>query len=160
MSGREPRLSMGCSLLCARPEWQPGPGFAKLVEFLLRSIIHQDDMKRLHALPPEEALEMIAHYFVALADPMRIKIVHALMAGYQNVTALVQVTGGMQSNVSRHLSKLLLAGVLNRRRQGTQVIYSIADPSLYDLCEQVCGSLEKRFATKAKVINAAARRRA
>lgn len=115
-------------------------------------------MKRMHALPPEEALEMIAHYFVALADPMRIKIVHALMAGDQNVTALVQVTGGMQSNVSRHLNKLLLAGVLNRRRQGTQVIYSIADPSLYDLCEQVCGSLEKRFAKKAQVIGGATRR--
>lgn len=109
-------------------------------------------MKRMHALPPEEALEMIARYFVALADPMRIKIVHALMAGDQNVTALVQMTGGMQSNVSRHLHKLLLAGVLNRRKQGTQVIYSIADPSLYDLCEQVCGSLEKRFAKQAKVI--------
>jgi ArsR family transcriptional regulator len=149
---------MGCSLLCTRPVKQRTPGFAKLVEFLLGSILHQADMKRLHALPPEAALEMIAHYFVALADPMRIKIVHALMAGDQNVTTLVQVTGGMQSNVSRHLSKLLLAGVLNRRKQGTQVIYSIADPSLYDLCEQVCGSLEKRFAKQAKVIGVAARR--
>lgn len=149
---------MGCAQLCARPDWQRGPGFAKLVEFLLRSILHPPGMKRVHALPPEEALEMIARYFVALADPMRIKIVHALMAGDQNVTALVQATGGMQSNVSRHLNKLLLAGVLTRRRQGTQVIYSIADPSLYDLCEQVCGSLEKRFANQAKVISVAKRR--
>ncbi len=157
MSGHASKPDPVCRHLYGR-KWPDAPGFAPLVEFLLRLIFHNADMKRLHALPPEEALQVIAHYFVALADPMRIKIVHALMAGDQNVNSLVKITGGMQSNVSRHLHRLMLAGVLNRRKQGTQVIYSIADPSLYDLCEQVCGSLEKRFAKQANVIGASARR--
>jgi DNA-binding transcriptional ArsR family regulator len=111
-------------------------------------------MKTPRALPPDEALHMIAHYFTALADPMRMKIVHALMSKEQNVNALVKTTGGSQPNVSRHLRKLTMAGVLNRRKVGTEAIYSIADPSVYDLCERVCGVLEKRLAKQAKVIGA------
>src|SRR3954468_19655838 len=107
-------------------------------------------MKRPHVLPSDEALAMIAHYFAALADPIRIKIVHALMAGDQNVNALVKVTGGMQPNVSRHLRKLTLAGLIDRQKLGTQVIYSIADPSINQLCERVCGVLEKRLTRQVK----------
>lgn len=111
-----------------------------------------------HPLPPDEALYMIAEFFAALADPMRIKIVHALMAGDKNVNALVEATKGLQPNVSRHLRKLTLAGVLNHRKRGTHVIYSIGDPSIYELCEQVCGSLEKRLTQQARIIGGVARR--
>ena len=109
-------------------------------------------MKQKHALPTEEALCLIAHHFAALADPMRLKIVHSLIDGEKNVNGLVTATGGQQANVSRHLHKLMTAGVLNRRKQGTQVFYGIADPSILDLCEQVCGSVEKRLAKQAKAI--------
>lgn len=115
-------------------------------------------MKRArHPLPPDEALYMIAEFFAALADPMRIKIVHALMGGDKNVNTLVKITQGLQPNVSRHLRKLTLAGVLNHRKRGTRVIYSVGDPSIYDLCEQVCGSLEKRLKQQAKIIGGVAR---
>jgi DNA-binding transcriptional ArsR family regulator len=113
-------------------------------------------MKRPHALPPEEALGLIARHFAALADPMRLKIVHSLIDGEKNVNGLVAATGGLQANVSRHLHKLTAAGVLNRRKQGTQVFYGIADPSIYDLCEQVCGSVEKRLAKQSKAIGVVA----
>lgn len=109
-------------------------------------------MTKPHALPPEEALQMIARHFAALADPLRLKIIHALIHGEQSVNELVAVTGGLQANVSRHLAKMMHAGVLNRRKQGVQVFYSIADPSIYDLCDQVCGSLEKRLAKQSKAI--------
>jgi DNA-binding transcriptional ArsR family regulator len=116
-------------------------------------------MKRVpHPLPAREALVMIAGFFSALADPMRIKLVHALMSGEKNVNALTEITGGMQPNVSRHLRKLTLAGVVNHEKRGTHVIYSIGEPTIYGLCEQVCGNLEKRFTQQAKVIGTAARR--
>lgn len=115
-------------------------------------------MKKSHALPPEAALQMIAHHFAALADPLRLKIVHALVDGEKNVNTLVEATGGLQANISRHLQKLKSAGVVNRRKEGAQVFYSIADPSIYALCEQVCGSLEKRLASDAKMIGAVGKR--
>jgi ArsR family transcriptional regulator len=115
-------------------------------------------MKQTHALPPDEALCLIARHFAALADPLRLKIVHTLIDGEKNVSGLVKTTGGLQANVSRHLHKLTAAGVLNRHKQGAQVFYAIADPSIYDLCEQVCGSLEKRLVKQTKAIGAVASR--
>ena len=116
-------------------------------------------MKPAHALPPDEALCLIARHFAALADPLRLKIVHSLIDGEKNVNELVKATGGLQANVSRHLHKLTASGVLNRRKQGTKAFYAIADPTIYDLCEQVCGSLEKRLAKQSKAIGVVASRR-
>lgn len=98
-----------------------------------------------------EAIEQIARRFAALSEPMRLKLIHALFEGEKSVNALVEETGGTQANVSRHLQHLSQAGILARRKQGLQVFYSIADPTIYDLCELVCGSLEKRADQQAAV---------
>jgi len=97
---------------------------------------------RTHPLS-DEALELVARRFAVLAEPMRLRLIQALFAGERNVTELVGLTGGTQANVSRHLQTLTAAHVLARRKEGLQVFYSIADPSIHKLCELVCGSLEK-----------------
>lgn len=98
---------------------------------------------------PDEALEHVARRFAVLAEPMRLRLLQALFAGELNVTALVEVTGATQANVSRHLQTLTQAHMLSRRKEGLQVFYAIADPSIFKLCELVCGSLEKQFAKQA-----------
>jgi DNA-binding transcriptional ArsR family regulator len=97
-----------------------------------------------------DALLLIARRFAALADPLRLRLVHALFDGEQGVTALVEATGGTQANVSRHLKILTHAHVLSRRKEGLQVFYAIADPTIYKLCELVCGSLEKQLTKQAE----------
>jgi DNA-binding transcriptional ArsR family regulator len=101
-------------------------------------------MKKVRLLT-NDAIELISRRFAALAEPMRLKLVHALFEGEKNVTALVEETGGTQANVSRHLQTLTQAHVLSRRKEGLQVFYAIADPTIYKLCELVCGSLEKQL---------------
>ncbi|HVU35068.1 MAG TPA: metalloregulator ArsR/SmtB family transcription factor [Opitutaceae bacterium] len=101
----------------------------------------------------EEALELVAHRFSVLAEPMRLKLVHALFDGEKSVNALVEATGGTQANVSRHLQTLMQAHILSRRKEGLQVFYSIADPSIFKLCDLVCGSLEKQLSKQAGVFN-------
>lgn len=93
----------------------------------------------------DEALEHVARRFAVLAEPMRLRLIQALFEGEMNVNALVEVTGGTQANVSRHLQTLTQAHILSRRKEGPQVFYAIADPSIFKLCELVCGSLEKQF---------------
>lgn len=97
---------------------------------------------------PEAALERVAERFKVLSEPMRLKIVYALMEGEKNVSELVEETGGLQANVSKHLGVLLDAGVLGRRKQGTSAYYRITDESVFELCELVCGSIYNRLAAE------------
>ena len=97
----------------------------------------------------DEALALIARRFAVLAEPTRLRLVHALFNAERSVGALVAQTGGTQANVSRHLQSLAAAGVLARRKEGLQVFYSIADPSIYRLCDLTCGSIERQLARQA-----------
>ena len=97
----------------------------------------------------EDALELVARRFAVLSEPMRLRLIQALFEGERSVGDLVAATGGTQGNVSRHLQTLTQAHVLARRREGLQVFYSIADPSIFRLCELVCGSLEKSLTRQA-----------
>lgn len=97
----------------------------------------------------DEALEIVAHRFAVLAEPMRLRLLQALFAGEKNVSELVTVTDGTQANISRHLQTLIRAHLLSRRKAGSQVFYAIADPSIFKLCQLVCGSIERRLAKQA-----------
>ncbi len=101
----------------------------------------------------DEALELIARRFAVLSEPLRLKLVHALFEGEKSVNTLVALTGGTQANVSRHLQTLTQAHILGRRKEGLQVFYSIADPTIFKLCDLVCGSLEKQLAKQAGVFS-------
>ena len=97
------------------------------------------------------ALELVARRFAVLAEPMRLRLIQALLGGEKNVTELVEATGGSQANVSRHLQTLTGAHILSRRKEGLQVFYKIADPTIPRLCELVCGSLEKQHNKQAEL---------
>ncbi len=102
-----------------------------------------------HPALSTEAIELISRRFAVLSEPMRLRLIHALFDGEKNVTALVANIGGTQANISRHLQTLTQAHILARRKEGLQVFYSIADPSIVKLCELVCGSLEKQLTKQA-----------
>ncbi len=101
---------------------------------------------------PEQALELIAARFRVLSEASRLRLLAALEAGEKNVSELVSTTGLTQANVSRHLAVLTEAGLLSRRKDGLSVYYAIADPSIFDLCEHVCGSLQRRLQADAKAL--------
>jgi DNA-binding transcriptional ArsR family regulator len=92
-----------------------------------------------------EAFEAISQRFRVLSDPMRLKILYNLKSGEMSVTQIVDSTGGSQSNVSKHLSMMLTHGMVSRRRDGTSAYYTIADPSVFELCDNVCGGIESNL---------------
>jgi DNA-binding transcriptional ArsR family regulator len=104
---------------------------------------------KLQGMTPD-ALEFIASRFRVLSEASRLKLILALEEGEKNVTGLVETTGLTQANVSRHLQTLTGAGILGRRREGPNVIYYIADESIFELCDHVCSSLQKRLAQQAR----------
>jgi len=98
----------------------------------------------------EATFDQIAQRFRALSDPMRLRILFYIGGEELTVSDLVERTGSSQSNISKHLSSLLAQGLVNRRRQGTSAFYSVADPSIFELCDQVCGGIDRDLAARRK----------
>jgi DNA-binding transcriptional ArsR family regulator len=93
----------------------------------------------------DEMIEEVARRFALLSDPTRLRILHTLLErGEESVTGLAHVTGVARTNVSQHLSRLLGAGMVRRRRVGHSIHYTIADETLAPLCELVCSAVEQR----------------
>ncbi|MGK2931997.1 MAG: ArsR/SmtB family transcription factor [Solirubrobacterales bacterium] len=90
---------------------------------------------------PDPLIEMIAQRFRVIGEPMRIRLLDTLRDGEMTVGDLVKATGATQQNVSRHLGVLHQAGIVNRRKEGNFVRYSIGDETIFALCELVCGGL-------------------
>lgn len=105
-----------------------------------------------HSRMPAEAIELIAARFRVLGETSRLKLIQALDRGERSVNDLTDATGLNQANASRHLQTLTDAGILKRRKQGLRVLYSIADPNIFSLCEHVCGSLQQRVSAHAKAL--------
>ncbi|MBP6821203.1 MAG: winged helix-turn-helix transcriptional regulator [Acidobacteria bacterium] len=105
-----------------------------------------------------EALQLVAARFKVLSDPMRLRILQFLENGESSVSALTTAVESTQPNVSKHLKTMQDAGLLARRQEGNTVFYSIADPTVFDLCDVVCSSLAERFTAHAGAFtNGAAR---
>lgn len=99
---------------------------------------------------PKEALEQVAAYFQALAEPTRLQILSLLRDGERNVGDLAQLCDCTSANISRHLALLSKHGLVARDNRGTSVYYRIADQSVYALCDLVCGSIARQFEQAAR----------
>jgi ArsR family transcriptional regulator len=71
----------------------------------------------------------LASVFKALSDEARLRIINLLVAsGELCVCDIEEVMGFTQTKVSRHLAYLRKAGLVDDRRQGLWMLYSIARP--------------------------------
>ena len=94
----------------------------------------------------------LAERFRALGEPARLAILDALRAGERTVGELVEATGQAQANVSRHLAVLHGAGFVSRRRDGAFVRYTVSDPQVYELCDLMCGRIERDAEALARAV--------
>ncbi len=70
-----------------------------------------------------------AELFKALADDTRLRILNLLSQGELCVCDIMTILGVGQSKVSRHLACLRHAGLVNDRRKGVWMHYSLAHPT-------------------------------
>ena len=86
----------------------------------------------------EAVFNTAAELFGLLSTPIRLRILSALCSGERNVSQLLTQIETTQPNMSQHLSSLYRAGVLGKRREGTQIYYRIEDERAASLCRAVC----------------------
>ncbi len=101
-----------------------------------------------------ELFERIADRLKALADPMRLRILHLLEDGELTVSQILEAVGGSQANVSKHLARMRQAGLVTARRAGTAIHYRVSDPTAFAICRTVCDALEQRAAAEHRVLRA------
>lgn len=85
----------------------------------------------------EELSKRQARFFKAMAHPKRISILRALTDGEKSVTELVRLIDATQPNTSQHLAIMRRSGVIQARRSGSSVYYSVADRQIADACESL-----------------------
>ena len=71
---------------------------------------------------PEDQMEALAEYFKVFSEPSRL--------------AVLEATGLSQALVSKHLKLLTIAGVVQRRPEGSLVFYEVIDKAVFKLLGQ------------------------
>lgn len=76
--------------------------------------------------------------FSILSTPIRLRLISALCNGEKNVSQLLAEIDTTQPNMSQHLVTLYRAGILGKRREGTQIFYNLQSQRAATLCRAVC----------------------
>jgi DNA-binding transcriptional ArsR family regulator len=99
-----------------------------------------------------ELLALIAERFKALAEPARLHILATLRAGEMTVGELATAVEFSQANVSKHLQVLHAQQFVSRRKDGLFVRYALADRSVFQLCDLMCGRIEAEARARRKLL--------
>jgi DNA-binding transcriptional ArsR family regulator len=101
----------------------------------------QKATKNLSPKQMEKVFTKVAEYFSVLSEPSRLRIMYAVCSGEKSVSEVVELCGSSQANVSRQLTSLHKSGILQRRKEGVTVYYSIADNATVEMCQTVCAKI-------------------
>ena len=91
----------------------------------------------------QKILENQALIFKALGQPIRLQILDLLKKGERCVCEIFPAIQHEQANVSKHLSILKQAGILECRKEGLRIIYRIKNRQVLDLLSTVSRLLKE-----------------
>jgi len=97
---------------------------------------------------PEEKIHAASEGLRAIAHETRLSVLCHLLDGPMCVQELMETTNTAQSNLSQHLAKMRLMGIVTNEKRGQQVYYHIANPAFGELvsalkdiyCPDKCGT--------------------
>jgi len=84
---------------------------------------------------PHQISNFKAEFFKALAHPIRIRILDSLRDGEKGVNELSQTLQIEPANVSQQLAVLRMRNIVIGRKAGSNVYYSVADQTLFQLLD-------------------------
>ncbi|WP_084544199.1 ArsR/SmtB family transcription factor [Dehalobacter restrictus] len=79
--------------------------------------------------------QLVSNVFKTLAHPTRIQIVKLLREGEMCVCEILPNLDSEQSNTSQHLALLKNQGIVDSKKDGTKVIYSVKNKEVYQMIE-------------------------
>ncbi len=90
----------------------------------------------------------------AMSHPLRQELLHVLFEGPKYVGELAKLTNSCQSTVSRHLAVLKQSGILTTERRGQEILYSVINPKIAEVCGLMRKVLAEQMEERSHVIQA------
>ena len=84
----------------------------------------------------EHTAAHVAELFRAFSDTSRVRILSAMVEQEMNISTLAELVGLTESAVSHHMRGLRQIRIVQARRDGKEVFYSVVDPHLIELFQQ------------------------
>lgn len=86
----------------------------------------------------------MAQVIAAAGHEIRLAILDYLKDGEQCVCDIAEHVEANRSNVSRHLAVMRNAGLVEQRKAGLKVMYSLRTPCILNIMQCVAGVLQER----------------
>ncbi len=93
-----------------------------------------------------------AEFFKTLGHPARIRVLEVLREGECSVGELIPAVGIEPSHLSQQLGILRRANILQARKEGAAVRYSVTDPRIFDLLEVARAILTNSLAGSSQLL--------
>jgi ArsR family transcriptional regulator len=97
--------------------------------------------------------EVKASLFRVLGHPARVRILELLREGERSVGALRTELELDSGGASQHLAALKQAGLVEARRQGTNVFYRVDDQRVFELLETARAIISRRLAEQQSILS-------
>lgn len=97
--------------------------------------------------------EMKAKTIKALAHPSRLMMVDALAEGEKCVCELRELVGADLSTVSKHLSVMRNAGIVDSRKEGQMVFYRLCVPCIIKFLGCIEAIMQEDMKSKEKIVS-------
>ena len=78
--------------------------------------------------------EMQCEICKAVAHPLRLEIVDHLSRREMGASALLAALDTSKASLSKHMTQLIHAGIVEQRRDGRQVYYRLSHPEIHEAC--------------------------
>ncbi|KXB00493.1 hypothetical protein AKJ47_01510 [candidate division MSBL1 archaeon SCGC-AAA261G05] len=85
----------------------------------------------------EEIYQQHADLCKMLSNPIRLKILNQLREGEKPVGEITTSIGARQPTISQHLGTLRRLGLVDSRKEGTNVYYKISHPKIMKACDLI-----------------------
>ncbi len=92
----------------------------------------------------EHVAAHVAELFRSFSDTSRVRILSALIEQEMNTSRLAELIGLSESAVSHHLRGLRQMHIVQARRDGKEVYYSVVDPHIIALFQQGVGHVREK----------------
>ena len=103
--------------------------------------------------PKRRLFDLFATVAKALGHGHRLELLEHLAQGERGVEKLAELSGLSVANASQHLQQLRRAGLAESRKQGKQVLYSVADEAVVELLSSLRHIAERNLAEVDRVVD-------